>query len=1092
MALHVHRSNRLEKLAERLAEIVAAPLADPFARECIAVQGPGMERWLASTLSRAHGIWANPWFPFPRALIELFLTAVIGPAPEPQPFHPDALVWRIAALVPTQRDDPAFRDVASYLTNDPLGERLIDLSQRLAETFDQYVIYRPDLVLRWERGEEDHFQAKLWRALLCAEGAVHLAHRMVALERALASGQAIPDDPTLPERISLFGISTLPPAFLGVLARIAAQRDVHLFVLSPTELYFGDLDRTVAKRGDLHGFLAQLGRVSREFVDEIEKHPYLEDPEPLFEPPEPTSMLRALQSDLVTLTARARRMSGFDAPRPLPERDDSLRVHVCHSAVRELEVLRDHLRARFEADHTLEARDVVVFTPDIERYAPAIEAVFAEGSVRDLATIPFRIADRRTVRASEIAEAFFALIELLGSRLHLSDVLDLLHRACVRDRFEIAESEIDQVQHWLVTAGARWAVDATHRASFEQPAFGENSLRFALDRLLVGYAARDGEQRELYDVLPCSDVEGRDALLLGKLARYLETLFDWVGRLAAPAPPAQHARALGELLAAMLSDSGELGIEHHALRSALGDLASEAEQAAFQAPVTLRTIAQLLAGRLDRGRANVGFLAGGVTFCEPVPMRAIPFRVVCLLGMNDEDFPRSVKKPAFDLMAATPRPGDRSLRDDDRQLFLEALLSARDALHVSYVGRSAQDAAERPASVLVDQLLRLCDQHFEHDAQRTLSLGFEGTASRTITTEHALHRFDVRYFRGDDAALFSYDARALAAARAARAPKATPQPFVAAPLIGALSDEPRLTLSLEALTRFFRKPQETFLKERLKIYLPRELDEVADREPISLDALERFRLADELLAQRDTHDAGERARLLVKAGRLAPGSVGGAQLEEFEALVDEVVAAAPIRERLPDRDLLLELPSARVYGRLDGLTDAQRVVRSVGKLHAARRLSVFIEHLALCASGPAPQITRLVGRDKKTAAEVVEFVPIASATAAQLLDQLVLLYRLGMSMPLPLFLDAAEAYMSELGKSGDEASALLRAQLKVLPTGKQSARPDDPHVREVFHDEQLRDLGALFASDGETTLRFTELAEAVLGPMLRYTREDAS
>ncbi|HEX5658270.1 MAG TPA: exodeoxyribonuclease V subunit gamma, partial [Polyangiales bacterium] len=459
MGIVVHRSNRLELLAEQLSELVRTPLADAFARECIVVQGPGMERWLSAFLSKRLGVWANPHFPFPRALLELFLEHVNGPLPEGTPrFDGPHLVWLIAEHLPALLHQPAFARVRSYLDGDHHGERLLDLSQKLADCFDQYAIYRPELVLRWENGADDHFQAKLYRSL--AGVVTPLARRMMAFESALRSGFELGEG--LPERITLFGISTLPPAFVNMLSRIGEQREVHMFLLAPSAEYWGDLDRAASARHDLHGFLASVGKISREFTDLIGEQE-LDDH---FEAPTPTTMLRALQADMVELRARGKR-GDVERALPIPERDDSLRVHVCHSLVRELEVLRDQLRMRLERDKTLEPRDVIVFTPDIERYAPAIEAVFAQADARDAKHIPFRIADRRALRASEISEAFFALLELLESRFALSDVLDFLHRACVRGRFQIAETELDRVQRWLVGAGARWAIDAQHRESFE-------------------------------------------------------------------------------------------------------------------------------------------------------------------------------------------------------------------------------------------------------------------------------------------------------------------------------------------------------------------------------------------------------------------------------------------------------------------------------------------------------------------------------------------------------------------------------------------------------------------------------------------------
>jgi exodeoxyribonuclease V gamma subunit len=1080
VGLQIHRSNRLELLAEELAEVVRSPLADAFARECVVVQGPGMERWLAAFLSSQLGVWANPSFPFPRAVLELFHDHQLGPLPEDAPrFDGPHLVWLIASQLPSLLGEPAFARVAAYLEGDRDGERLLDLSQKLADCFDQYAIYRPELVLSWDEGADTHFQAKLYRAI---SGAAPLARRMLAFANALKARRPPVGDPSLlPERISLFGISTLPPAFLGMLALLAEERDVHLFLLTPSGEYWGDLDRSVSARRDLHGFLAQLGKISREFTDLLTDLPASESER--FEEPPADSMLRALQADMVTLRARSRRAPHTERPLSISERDDSLRVHVCHSIVRELEVLRDQLRMRLERDRTLEPRDVIVFTPDIERYAPAIEAVFAQGDVRDPKHIPYRIADRRTVRASEVAEAFFALLNLLESRFALSDVLDFLHRACVRERFAIAETELDRLQTWLVGAGARWAIDAEHRASFEQPAFLENSLRFALDRLLVGYAACDGEQRELFEVLPFSEAEGQSAQLLGKLARFLETLFAAASELKRARPPAQYAQLLADLIGRLLSDEGELGIEHHNLRSALSELGLEATRAGFQSAVSLASMRRLLEQRLDRGRANVGFLAGGVTFCEPVPMRAIPFRVVCLLGMDDESFPRSAARSSFDLIAEHPRPGDRSLRDDDRQLFLEALLSARDALHISYVGRSAQDGSERPASVLLDQLLRLCDQHFVFaDDRNTLSLGFEGTVSSAIRHLHTLHRFDARYFqRGEQGPYFSYDSRAEAAARAQLEQTRALPPFAPRPL-PALTGP--LELTLEQLTRFFRHPQEIFLRERLSIFFPRELDAIDDREPLALDALDRYKLGDDVLRRHASHHQEDRARLLRKQGKLAPGSVGTAQLEQIEQQVQDLVDALPPGTRLPDRRITLELEGARLTGQLRDLEADARVTRTVGKLNAKRLLSAWIEHLALCASDELPNVTRLVGRDDKKGARVVSFSALSRQRSLELLNQLISLYVLGQRMPLPFFPVASEAFANSLAKDGERAAAFAAALGQLRADVMGLGIRQDPHVTQLWSDEQLDHPQTLYASDGELQLGFAELAEQVFAPML--------
>lgn len=1090
MTFFLYRGNRIERLAAALATVVREPLADPFARECIVVQGPGMERWLSARLSEALSVWANPWFPFPRAIIELALDAALGEVPpEEQVFRPEALALLLARVLPSQLGDPAFADVARYLGDDARGDALCSLASLLAASYDQYLVYRPDMVLGWERGEGDHFQARLWRAVMAEAPRTHIAQRMSEFALALEAGQPLTRGPEpVPTRISLFGISTLPPAFLHVLTLLSERIDVHLFLLSPSPEYWGDFDRKLARGNSVRSLLANLGKVSQDFIELLLEHtPFVEPFPDLFELGAPKNLLQHLQHDIAELRERDPALGGDAGPVVVSEHDDSLRVHVCHSPLRELEVLRDELYARFERDETLEARDVVVFAPDIERYAPAIEAVFAGQDQKGRPGIPFRIADRRAAKASEVLEGFLALLELADSRLLLSEVLDFLHRAPVRARFGIEESELELVQAWLTDAGARWGVDAAHRARFGQPDYEENSFRFALARLLVGYASADGELRSVHGVLPYGDVEGEAAELLGRLARFAETLFGVVDALSVARPLSAWSETLIDALTRMLSDEGELGYEHQSLRATLAALSDDARAAGFDAEVGLKAARLLFEARVDRGRANVGFLSAGVTFCEHVPMRAIPFRLVCMVGMDDESFPRRVPRPSFDLTLDQPRRGDRNVRDDDRQLFLEALLSARDGVIVTYVGRSAKDDSERPPSLLLEQLLRVVDRHFVRAAaDRSLLLNFEqASTTKYLTRVHALHRFDPRYFAGRNADFFSYDASAAEAAQALLAERPPARPFVPGPLDPFAPEE----LDLDDLVRFFRDPQRAFLAERLGVRLPYDADEVPDREPTSIDALERYRLHDRLLRDLAPLAPDERLRVLTQEGKLPPGTTGKVLFAQLEGNVEALRGAVDPGEPLPDRLFSLQLPKLLLTGRLSGLFTRMRVEHTVAQANEKHLLSAWIRHVALCASGEAPRVSALVARaGRGDPCAVYTFTHVEEATT--LLTELVDLYLLGMHMPLPYLHAPAAAYLKELAQGKSTAQALERARQALPDKDRAFGGGDDRYLRQVWSDEQLERLGELAAEDGRVRLTFPEVAERVLSPMRQHLAEE--
>ncbi len=1079
MPFVLYRSNRVEQLAQALAQVVREPLPSALARELIVVQGPGMERWLSMQLSQRLGVWANPWFPFPRTLIELSLEATLGPAPQSaELYRPGALAFLIARLLPSLLAEGELHDVSSYLAGDMQGDRLLALSESLARTYDQYLIYRPELLLGWESSSERQFQALLWRAVCTEAGPVHIAHRRAAFERSLSR----PDFASklrdkLPPRIHVFGVSTLPPAFLSILTQLSRVLDVHFFMLSPTPEYYGDLDRKLGTGHDMTSLLASLGKVGRELMEQLTDVDMIE--RDLFLPPAPDSLLHVLQSDLLTLTVRG---PSAEPPLSVSEHDTSLRIHACHSPEREIEVLHDQLRARFEADRSLSPHDVIVFAPDIERYVPAIESVFGAVSHSDHTAIPYRIADRRASRVSDVTDTFLTLLDLSSSRFYLSDALDLLHRSPVRLRFGLGDADLDLAQRWLVKAGARWAIDAEHRERSGQPKLAQNSLRFGLDRLLLGLVTRGGQAEPFGEVLPTADIEGQEALTLAKVSRYFEELFQTARELNVPRKAADWALRMSTALSRLLSDAGELALGHYALRVALADLLNDAAAADLQAPISLASMRRALAERVDQTRANAGFLSGGITFCEHVPMRAIPFRIVCMVGLDDESFPRRSTRPSFDLMAKQPRLGDRALRDDDRQLFLEALLSARDAILITYCGRSPKDDTVRPPSVLLDQLLRVVDSHaILRGADASLSLGLEGSTAQQISHVHALSRFDRRYFKNvRDLVYFSYDPSGCEVARAWLDDKPrTLTPFVSAPIkLDAPADA---SLEIEELIRFLRLPAKHFLQTRLGVYLPRELDPIEDREPLAPDPLERWEVGNDILDELSDLSPEERHTRLAREGRIPPGTLGQLWMRDVELTALAIDSACPQAERSPDLALEIELGARKLVGTVRDLCGTTRSERTFSIPRTKHLLACWVRHLALCAAHPqTPWQSVLVGR-AKDGAKTYRFEPEPDARA--LLSELVTLYELGRTCPLPFFIDAADSYVKAINK-GDAHQAALTSIAG--SAGKVEVRRDvdDPYVRQVFGPLSAEDLGTLRAPGNSEGTDFPTLALRIVRPML--------
>lgn len=982
----------------RLAEVVEEPLPDPFQAEVVIVQSQGMSRWLSMRLAAALGVCANVKFPFPASFVWEVFRAVLGDIPTRPTFEPAVTTWHLTHLLgalPAQLPpDPAFDPLRAYLGDDD-DRRRWELAGRIADVFDQYLVYRPDWVRKWERDEDADWQAQLWRQLVARVGAPHRVDLWDAFGKRLPELNDWPA--ALPSRLALFGIPSMPPLYLDVFAKLAERIDVHCFVLNPCHVSWSylvrerDRPRLARGTGDVaaqhldtgNRLLASLGRQGREFLDQLQEYnPHWIDQ---FEPPPGDTRLAALQRDIYELHDRPRGHA------PLASDDDrSIQVHVCHSPMREIEVLHDQLLALFNAHEDLHPGDVVVMTPDIEAYAPAIDAVF--GTAPPARHIPYTVADRRLQHESPLIEAFMELLALPRSRYEASRVLGLLGAAAVRRRAGFTEADVIRLRSWVRGAGVRWGVDAASRADAGVPDSVEHTWRFGLDRLLLGMALSGGADRQCEGVVPLDDVDGSEAVLLGRFHTFVDAVAGLRVRLSAPRPPAEWCAALRVLLDAFVAIDPDDERDDQTLRAAIAQLESTTTAANFAEPLSLELVTAHLRRTFDVPGGAARFLAGGVTFCALVPMRSITFEVVALIGMNDGSIPRSSRPVSFDRMADDHRRGDRSRRDDDRFLFLEALCSARRCLYVSYVGRDIHDNTERPPSLLVSELLDYVRDGFGAD----------------VVIEHPLQPFSRRYFDGTNPRLANHSPELCAASGVARGQEASP-PFVGRSLPAA-PDEWRI-VPLSRLVDFFTHPSRFFVRERLGVRLDDADTRVDSREPFVLDGLGRWSLHQALLAlqQRDM-PADDALALLRGQGLLPHGTVGRVvadsawdEVDDFARRLDALRSQAPH----PPQPLSFDVAGVRIAGVLDGLTADGRIAHRLGRTRASDRLALWVCHLVLQLASPPGVLrqTRWLSRDESLILSPVE-------DAADRLAELVRLYLGGLERPLPLLPKSSWAYVT--------------------------------------------------------------------------------
>ncbi len=696
-----------------------------------------------------------------------------------------------------------------------------------------------------------------------------------------------PED--LPRRVVVFGISSLPRQALEVLDAISHLSQVMLFVHNPSQHYWGDIvegrelfrrayGRNAARKVPegldetelhLHGhpLLAAWGKQGRDYIRLLDEHDQRERYEEhfqaqdlsidLFESPGSDSLLQQLQDDILELRPMRERQALAAAIDPA--RDRSLGFLIAHSPQREVEILHDQLLDAFEqaaaVGDPLHPRDVLVMVPDIDVYAPHIDAVFGRLASTDPRFIPFHLSDQGQRHRNPLLIGLETLLQLPQSRFAVSELLDLLDIAALRQRFGIHEADLPRLRLWISGANIRWGLDARQRAGLGLPdGLEQNTWRFGLRRMLLGFAA--GASGPWQGVEPYDEIGGLEAALIGPLVQLLDMLERYWQALQGERNAEQWTRLIAGLLDdafAPVSEADNLAIS--LVQDALEHWAQDCRRGgASDAMLPLEVVREPLLAALDEPSLSQRFLAGAVNFATLMPMRAVPFRQIWLLGMNDGDYPRSRQPADFDLMARDYRPGDRSRREDDRYLFLEALLSARDRLVISWVGRSIRDNSVRPPSVLVGQLRdhlsagwRLAGPAPEIGAPETADPETADKVSGqalvdALTTEHPLQPFGRRYFAPDrDPRLFTYASEWRSAHQRGETGTAVePPPRLGPPAL----DGP---ITLAALAGFLRQPVRHFYSRRLGLLLTGDVDSIDDEEVFDFDGLGNWAMQDDAI-----------------------------------------------------------------------------------------------------------------------------------------------------------------------------------------------------------------------------------------------------
>lgn len=1100
--LHIYTSNRLERLLDYLAVVCQQPLTSLLAPEIIVVPSEGIGRWLSFQLADKQGIIANVDFAMPANFIWQVAKRCWPTLPSVSVFSPAVLQWKLWALFQSGTTLSELTTIRQYILNDQGqvdANLCLELAEQLATLFNQYLVFRPQWLQAWEvgslqnLGEHEAWQAVLWRELLASEASTILfnqpKHRAEVMNELISQlSPAI-----LPERISLFGIATLPPAYVQFFQAVSLHSDVVFFTLNPCAVYWADQLKRLPKLDTQvdsgHPLLRHFGQQGREFFSLLLENPAFEANDSFvaaLDEQHPAKTLAVLQDDILNLLP----------PSTCP-RDDSIEIHRVHTPERELQILKNRLLALFNENPSLNPADVAVLMPNLNDYAPLIDSVF--GKTNDATNLPYSIADRANLSTSPLLVALTRLLDLVNSRFEVDAVLALLECEALLARFQLERADVAHLETWIQSAQIRWGRDAAHQASYTtensvsiQNNTGINSWRWGLDRLLLGHLlpvelatfGQTAHEPLVAGYLPAGALRHDSLHILGRFIEFYDTLCHWSVQWQYPAPFNDWRERLAATLNLFFSfspnDTEDQGL--NLIQSTITQMESINQSVQLAAtPIPFSVIKKSLTQALNQN-SEAGFLTGRLTFCSMVPMRSLPFKVLCLIGLNEGALPRIDMPLSFDLMATHPQLGDRSRRMDDRYLFLEALLSARVRLYFSYVGRNMCSNEVLPPSVLLSQTLD------------TLALMW-GVPSDSLVQDHPLQVFSANNYPNSNQPnqAPNYDAlhaKALKNVHLARQqPTATSNFFFektaqSAPLPATLG----VTVVSFDDFKYFWCNGANFWLRKLKIST---LNQPADLNPLppmnAPNTIEKNAL-DHQLRQNMAFGSAS----LLATGLLPPAAIGRHWAETEQRLLRQFTANLPDwthTSALPNQVVTLSFGNISLTHTWENLRPEGVAILTLHELWETEKIQYWLGHLLLCVSRPkgvAPltHLFYLCNKGVKIHDLTLPELPAAEAKAE--LQRWVQHQQRGQQTPLPFFPKSNWAYASQFSKNqgkglpDEQAHAYALSAARAKWDTKQYNSSAQPEKHKFANRMIFRGRHPLQEAD------FAELAELLLPAVLAF------
>lgn len=839
MALNLYISNNITNLANKLAINIKSHPLGIFQKEFLIVQTEGMSKWISVKMAEKNQIFSNFEFLSPNSLLfDLFKLAGIR---NKGLYETNNLKWIVYKILGSKEFQNKFNKTYQYFEKDTIKK--LQLATKTADLFDQYVIYRSDYIRAWNDNKTNelkrafafHEEWQKWIWLQIKEKYRSYDYDKVQMRDLLL--EKFENDIKFKQevikkfpRISLFGFSVFTPFHLEVfvkLSRAIVSLDFYLFSPTPESFWFHDIaEKTKLKIEHYSGkkavdlkletgnqLLMNQGKSAKNlFLMLFESDDFINvmDNESLVVEPKRNSLLHIIQNDIYNNTPNSNREKlSLEIIT-----DGSLQIASNHTPAREIENLYSYILKQID-ENGYSPKDIIVQTTNIDLYSPYIKAIFDNTSTR----IPYTIADRSFSGTDNLVGIVKTILSLQKDEFTSEDILQLLEFDAIRKKFEISNLKI--IRTLVKSANIRHGIEG----EIENDTLLV-SWKYGLERILLGYAIKDDSLFHLpdksYSILPLDIVEGEYAKEGLKLKRFVDTLIEFVTKRNKPRKLMQWSEYVLELINEILEIDDKQIAELNYILDKL--TLSEIIDKLIDDDLPYEVFSKAFIDTLYADNRSSKFISGKVTFCSMIPMRSIPYKIIAILGLNKNIFPRQTVEFSFDLMQSERRWGDRNVKQTDKYLFFETLLSAEEKLYLSYIGQDIKDNSEIPPSSLVDEVVEYIANSSDVE-----------NLSDNLVIKHSLNNYNRKYYSEDFPDYYTY------------LNYGDDNNFSNIEKIddGELNVDKKIRL--KDLISFYKNPYKWYFNKKLKIFYNEEKILLPKTEIFELDNLEKYTLKNEIV-----------------------------------------------------------------------------------------------------------------------------------------------------------------------------------------------------------------------------------------------------